>query len=1261
MSAPLRQHQALHRSVLYKSSSQLQRAIEGLEPRVLMSADVLQYHNDALSTGQQLAETVLTPSNVNPSDFGKLFTATLDGQVYAQPLVKTNVNITRGPLQGIHNVVYAATQHDSLYAIDANTGTILWQDSFLQINDPRVTTINSPVPTAGVTTYPAVSGDNALVNTADVGPELGILATPVIDATNNRIYVVTNSQEFRNGSTPTATFTSGTTDIHFVQRLWAINLSDGSVAIAPTNIAVEPSSGGQIIGDVILNPTGTNTVPSFSSFTGYEYVAGPFIKGTGDNGANDSAPRDGWIAYSGSAQTHPWTNAQTPMQAGYVVFNALLQMGRCAVSLIGGNIYLGYASHGDKGPYYGYLLGFNATTLANNACFVTAPTFEPLSTVSGNNGSSDAQAGLWMSGDEITTDGTYLYFTTGNGAFNVASTNFSAGYTTADTGNTVQLPLDNDYGDCVMKVAFDASATQSGTPDGTYNPDNYNPNGFGLKVVDYFAPSNALYLNFKDEDIGSGGISLLPNNVTSTVPNHVGDHMLITGGKEGRIYLLDRENLGGYNTSYNSTRDANGNPTISSDPVTFDRVLGEYSVNGIDVQTNQFYSTASFYQNGGNPLFFVGLGKKPNWQFNVGSFQASSSPPPPGSASTNTPVATTTMTTFGSRGTTSSISANGDSNAVVWNLNVAQASTDDLLAYTTSLGTPIYDSQTNAARDQLTGGVTNATGVKFSLPTIYNGMAYVGTGGGSGTGGHIMGTLVGYGLLNSYLASDPSFFGAPTGLAATPNSATSVHLSWTRQSTVETNMRVDRSTNGTAWTTLAYLPNGSTSYDDATVTPGTQYFYRVAGISGSNVTAFTESAYYDSTGGAHTYGVRLDAGGTNLQLFVDAPLSGGATFTFPSSTFASITINTTNSGGGTGSEAATVDFTNGNPVPSGGISFSGGTGANDSLTIAGGSSADSVSIGASTVSVNGSANVSYSAVETLTINTDSGNDTLTQTATPTAANVTFNGGTGSDTLNVNGGTFTFSADPAVGTSSLTVNDNASVVFTGNNSTNAAVRNLAALVVTAGHAATINTSTSFVAHPVVLDVPSLTLSGAGALNLTNNELITNGNAALIRTMLGTGKPIVTTASGGALGYKDLTASAEEVRFVLLGDSDLDTHVNVSDLANLAGNFGATTGATWIQGDFDNNGNVNVADLADLAGNFGNTLGGGSAVVAPTASAKTAATVGTAASAANAVFPSLRGTNFSDSPIAAADDTAVARWIFDAGDDQKDRVNIVVASR
>src|SRR6187551_1828966 len=92
-------------------------AVERMEQRTLLSIDVLSYHNDLVSSGQNLNETVLTPQNVNSSQFGKLFSHAVDGQVYAQPLVKTGVNITAGSHQGIHDVVFVATEHDSVYAL----------------------------------------------------------------------------------------------------------------------------------------------------------------------------------------------------------------------------------------------------------------------------------------------------------------------------------------------------------------------------------------------------------------------------------------------------------------------------------------------------------------------------------------------------------------------------------------------------------------------------------------------------------------------------------------------------------------------------------------------------------------------------------------------------------------------------------------------------------------------------------------------------------------------------------------------------------------------------------------------------------------------------------------------------------------------------------------------------------------------------------------------------------------------------------------
>src|ERR1700677_3856767 len=86
--------------------------------------NVLTYHNDVERTGQNLAETTLTHSNVNSTTFGKLFQVTLDGFVDAQPLYLAGVSI---PNQGTHNVLIAATENDSLSALDADTSAQLWK------------------------------------------------------------------------------------------------------------------------------------------------------------------------------------------------------------------------------------------------------------------------------------------------------------------------------------------------------------------------------------------------------------------------------------------------------------------------------------------------------------------------------------------------------------------------------------------------------------------------------------------------------------------------------------------------------------------------------------------------------------------------------------------------------------------------------------------------------------------------------------------------------------------------------------------------------------------------------------------------------------------------------------------------------------------------------------------------------------------------------------------------------------------------------
>jgi hypothetical protein len=154
----------------------------GLQAQV----NVTTYHNDNARTGQNTQETILTPSNVNSGRFGKLFTVVVDGWVYAQPLYLSNVSIGGGS----HNVLYVATEHDTLYAIDADNGTVYWHVSL--------------IPSGGSTVNSGVD-----LGCGDLVPEIGITGTPVIDTSTGTIYLVAKAK--LNGS--------------FVQNLHAIDVA----------------------------------------------------------------------------------------------------------------------------------------------------------------------------------------------------------------------------------------------------------------------------------------------------------------------------------------------------------------------------------------------------------------------------------------------------------------------------------------------------------------------------------------------------------------------------------------------------------------------------------------------------------------------------------------------------------------------------------------------------------------------------------------------------------------------------------------------------------------------------------------------------------------------------------------------------------------------------------------------------------------------------------------------------------------------------
>jgi hypothetical protein len=228
----------------------------GSPPPVIVSLTT--YHNDLARTGANTNESILTPANVNAQQFGKLFALSVEGEMYAQPLYLANVNI---PGKGIHNVVYVATQHDMVYAFDADgkSTTPLWQRSFIN-------------PNAGIT--PVASTDIA-ADYEDIQPEVGITSTPVIDPSSGTLYVVAKTNE--NGD--------------FFQRLHALDVATGAdkfggpVTIQPSVPGVGAKDDGT--GNVVFDPLINLQRAALLLLNGTVYIA------FGSHG--DFDPFNGWL------------------------------------------------------------------------------------------------------------------------------------------------------------------------------------------------------------------------------------------------------------------------------------------------------------------------------------------------------------------------------------------------------------------------------------------------------------------------------------------------------------------------------------------------------------------------------------------------------------------------------------------------------------------------------------------------------------------------------------------------------------------------------------------------------------------------------------------------------------------------------------------------------------------------------------------------------------------------------------------------------
>jgi hypothetical protein len=313
---------------------------------------------------------------------------------------------------------------------------------------------------------------------------------------------------------------------------------------------------------------------------------------------------------------------------GYVSFDPLRSNQRPALLLVSGVIYIAWASHGLETvyPYHGWVIGYDETTLAQVAAYCVTP-----------NGD---QGGIWQDGDGLAADTQgNIFFMSGNGTFDA-------------------VKKGGDYGMSYVKLS-------------TLN---------GLSVIDYFTPYDALRETKLDLDLGSGGPLLFPYQSGAAAP-----YLAVGAGKDGVLYLVNRQSMGGFN--------GKSNKVVQQIPNAF--------------AGNSVYSTPAYWQ--GNLYYWAVYDTLRVFQMKSGLLGT-------------TPIAISSYA-LGPPGATPVISANGSTNGIVWALDTADALAGPAVLHALDAQTAaeLYNSTQSPTRDQA------GNAVKFTIPTVANGKVYVGT------------------------------------------------------------------------------------------------------------------------------------------------------------------------------------------------------------------------------------------------------------------------------------------------------------------------------------------------------------------------------------------------------------------------------------------------------------------------------------------------------------------------------------------------------
>ncbi len=388
---------------------------------------------------------------------------------------------------------------------------------------------------------------------------------------------------------------------------------------------------------------------AISLSNGTDVVIPYLIAATPASGADDTNIYVYGTGYDAVTDPYNGTGKQV------VQFNALRQNQRGGLSLVDGILYVDWASHGDTDPYHGWLVAWNVNNLTTTG-FTLKGVF--------NDTPNDGEGGIWEGAGEpvFVNGGAEIYLSSGTGLS--APTSFDSN----------GFPTDGDYADSLIELV----------PDNTTSPTNQNVNGWGFKVADYFTPYDVGTLDTDDFDFGSGPPIMVPSSIPG-IPE-----VLLVAGKVGKVFVLNPNNLGKYNTTNDNVLNSVPNGSGNNTPPVLLTPGGSYSTPA--------YFNGIIYWVAGNHGTEYALTLNSNATFTIDS------------TATESDLGYVPGSTF--------ISSNGISDAIDWqidsNANVFRAFSP------TNLSNELWDS------GQAPDNGLDST-VKFAMPTIADGQVFVGT------------------------------------------------------------------------------------------------------------------------------------------------------------------------------------------------------------------------------------------------------------------------------------------------------------------------------------------------------------------------------------------------------------------------------------------------------------------------------------------------------------------------------------------------------